>query len=199
VNLRASGHLAVIAALVLLLGGCAGLPLSGHKGAASGASAPFEMQGRVFVRSGRRAFSGSIRWRHEATVDELWLGGPVGQSAAHIVRDPQGASLTTVDGQTYRSMSLDGLMQNALGWTLPVADLSHYVRGAIPPQVAESSITRDERGRVSSLAHDGWVVELTATSQSRPAASSMRPARLRLRKDDVEVRIVIDQLDAIAG
>ena len=180
-------------ALVLALAGCAGLTPSARDEAMLGAAEPFEMQGRVYARFTDRAFSGSIRWRHTPSADELWLGGPLGQTAAHIVRDASGATLTTANQQTYRSMNLEASMRDAMGWALPLADLSHYVLGNTPSGVADSNVKRNADRRLLAVSHNGWEVELTPADQPDQGA---RPKGLRMRKDAIEVRIVIDQLEA---
>jgi len=177
---------------MLSLAGCAGLPF-GRDEAALGASQPFEMQGRVYARSSDRAFSGSIRWRHTGADDELWLGGPLGQTAAHILRDASGATLTTANQQTYRAMNLESSMRDTLGWALPLADLSHYVLGNAPSGASDENVKRNADQQLTSVLHNGWEVELTPGNQQGQGA---RPVRLRLRKEAVEVRIVIDQLEA---
>jgi outer membrane lipoprotein LolB len=189
--LPASVRVAAVIALVLALAGCAGLPF-GRDESALGSAQPFEMQGRVFARYSDRAFSGSIRWRHTNEADELWLGGPLGQTAAHILRDASGAALTTANQQTYRSMNLESSMRDALGWALPLADLSHYVLGRIPSGASDSNVKRNPEQHLTSVLHNGWEIELTPNDQPGQGA---RPMRLRMRKDAVEVRIVIDQLE----
>lgn len=192
----ASALVAAVIALVLSLGGCAGLPPFGRDESAFGAAQPFEMQGRVYARFSDRAFSGSIRWRHTSAADELWLGGPLGQTGAHILRDASGATLTTANQQTYRSMNLESSMRDALGWELPLADLSHYVLGNTPSGASDSNIKRNADRQLTSILHNGWQVEFTPNDQPGQDA---RPLRLRMRKDAVEVRIVIDQLDDSAN
>ena len=177
---------------MLVIAGCAGLPF-GRDEASLGAAQSFEMQGRVYARFSDRAFSGSIRWRHTREADELWLGGPLGQTAAHILRDDTGATLTTANQQTYRSMNLEASMRDAMGWALPLADLSHYVLGSVPAGAVDANVKRNADQALVSVLHNGWEIELTPGDQ--PAASA-RPVRLRMRSDAVEVRIVVDQLEA---
>jgi outer membrane lipoprotein LolB len=168
----------------------------GRDQSVAGSAESFEMQGRIYARFGAHAFSGSIRWRHTRAADELWLGGPLGQTVIHIMRDVDGATLTTANGQVYRAFSLEGLMQDALGWAMPLADLSHYVLGEVPPGVEESAVKRDANGRLLAVSRNGWTVALTGPQQPEPA---VRPTRLTMSKDSVEVRMVIDQLDADMG
>lgn len=190
-RVRPARRIALAAAMVALLGGCAQLPFFGT--AQSGNPEAFEAQGRMYVRYGTRAFSGSLRWLHASHVDEVWLGGPLGQTAAHIVRDSGGAVLTTADQQVYRSTSIEALTREGLGWSLPLADLSYYVMGKVP---AEASAERDAGGRLLRTRHNGWSVSWVSLAQG---AASDKPGRIELTRDDVEIRFVVDRLDRDAA
>lgn len=175
--------LGALAGLVLL-GGCAELPfLAGNR--EQGSPQAFEMQGRVYVRFGPRAFSGSLRWQHELVRDEVWLGGPLGQTGAHIVRDASGATLTTADQQVYRALSIESLTKDGLGWSLPLADLSYYVLGTTPTGIAKTDVP-------GAFVRDGWQVRWTAR-EGAPADAP--PLRLDLLKEEVEIRLVVDRLE----
>lgn len=175
----------IAAAATLALGGCAQLPFLA-RGDAPGNPQAFEMQGRVYVRFGSKAFSGTLRWQHALERDEVWLGGPLGQTGAHILRDSGGATLTTADQQVYRATSIESLTREGLGWSLPLADLSYYVLGASPPGASPSASPG------GTVARDGWTARMT---RREGVAADAPPARLDLSRDDVEIRLVIDRLD----
>jgi len=193
---HAAVRAALMAALVVLVTGCAGLAVFEREKLAAGSDESFELQGRVYVRFEARAFSGSMRWRHALDGDEVWLSGPLGQTAAYIVRNSLGATLTTADQQTYRSTSLDALMRDGLGWALPLADLSYYVLGRVPPGGAESIVERDADRRLVQVVRDDWEVRLVPGYNSNAAH---HPMRLRMRKDEIEIRLVIDRLEPVPG
>ncbi|MCC6533254.1 MAG: outer membrane lipoprotein LolB [Burkholderiales bacterium] len=178
-----------VAMLVLgvLLAGCAQLPFGGVR--EQGSADAFELQGRVYVRYGPSAFSGSLRWRHDTLTDEVWLGGPLGQTGAHILRDATGATLTTPGQQTYQSTSIEALTRKGLGWALPLGDLSYYVLGKVPPDT-EGTAERDAQGRLAGVRRDGWNVRWVAPEDAKASAK-----RVDLAKEDVEIRLVIDRLE----
>lgn len=182
------GSVLLALAVVCLLGACAQLPpfLRDNE---QGNPQSFEMQGRVYVRYGPQAFSGSLRWSHATERDDVWLAGPLGQTGAHIVRDVSGATLTTADQQTYQAMSIESLTREGLGWSLPLVDLSYYVLAAVPPGAAAPE--RVPGQNAWRLVHDGWTVQWTMRGEGGVAAL---PGRLNLIRDDVEIRLVIDQL-----
>lgn len=188
---RALCRIGILFALAAWTAGCAQLPFGPER--ERGSPEAFEAQGRVYVRYGARAFSGSLRWQHSAQADEVWLGGPLGQTAAHIVRDSSGAVLTTADQQVYRATSMDALTREGLGWTLPLDDLSFYVLRKVP-EAAAAAAERDASGRLLRVEHQGWTVRWTAPQGERAAD---RTGRIDLGKDDVEIRFVVDRLDRI--
>jgi outer membrane lipoprotein LolB len=184
---RCAHGIAAVAAAVVLLGACAQLPMFGA--ARSGTPEAFEAQGRVYVRYGTRAFAGTLRWRHALEADEVWLGGPLGQTAAHIVRDSGGATLTTADQQVYRATSIESLTREGLGWSLPLADLSHYVVGAAPVVGGFYGVAAVW---LRAPHHDGWSVRWVTLTEGADAAA---PGRIELSRDDVEIRFVVDRLE----
>jgi outer membrane lipoprotein LolB len=181
--------MSLVLGLCVWLTGCAQLPWMAA--GESGSPDAFEAQGRVYVRHGVNAFTGTLRWQHAAETDEVWLGGPLGQTAAHIVRDGTGAILTTADRQEYRAFSIEALTREGLGWSLPLADLSYYVLGRVPEDAAASA-ERDEFGRLVRAQRGGWSVRWV---ELRGEGATQRPGRLELSKDDVEIRFVVDRLD----
>ena len=189
---RTPHRLGILLALLAWVAGCAQMPFG--QSAERGSPETFEVQGRVYVRYGARAFSGSLRWQHSARADEVWLGGPLGQTAAHIVRDGSGAVLTTADQQVYRATSMESLTRDGLGWTLPLDDLSYYVLGRVP-EAAAGSAERDANGRLLRVEHEGWAVRWA----SPQGESANRTGRIELSKEDVEIRFVVDRLESGAA
>lgn len=174
---------------VLLLGACAEMS-SFFRDTEQGNPQAFEMQGRMYVRYGTQAFSGTLRWTHSTERDEVWLGGPLGQTGAYIVRDVSGAALTTSTQQTYRAMSIESLTRDGLGWSFPLVDLSYYVLSAVPPGAAAPERISGERAW--RVVHGGWTVQGTPREAANGATTP--PARLTLAREDVEIRLVVDQL-----
>ena len=166
----------------LLLAACAGLSPVERAPAAT-----FDIIGRVLVSGDSRAFSSNLRWQHDAGRDELWLLTPLGQILAHISSEAAGATLITADRQEFRDRSAAALTQRALGWTLPLAELRHWIMGVPAPLLPAQAVQRDATGRLDRLEQSGW-----ALSMDYDAAQSL-PRRLELRRDGQLIRLVVDQ------
>lgn len=168
-----------------LLAGCAALLPGGQTPAA----APFDILGRVLVSYDGRAFSSNFRWRHDESADEIWLMSPVGQTLAHIAAEAGGATLTGADQQTYYATSVESLTRRALGWSLPLTQLQHWVGGNAVPGEESGVTSRDADGRLTLLNQDGWLIRYIRND----ADPLRRPRRLDLAQGTQQIRMVIDE------
>jgi outer membrane biogenesis lipoprotein LolB len=88
-------------------------------------------------------------------VLELQLTSPFGQTLADARRAPDGASsLTLSDGRTLRGASLDAVIEQALGWPLPIDRLPDWLDDRF-----QTVLERDARGEIALAADSGWRIE----------------------------------------
>jgi outer membrane lipoprotein LolB len=170
-----------VALAALLLAGCAGprflLPELGTE---------FELAGRIAVSYRSEATSGNIAWRHSAQNDELLLSSPLGQGIARIARVEGAVTLTTSDGRDLRAASAEALTEQALGFRLPLAGLTDWVRGRAMPAPAAAPVAerRDADGRLAELMQSGWTIRYLDYADGRPS-------RMTLSYPGLEIRLAI--------
>ena len=162
--------------------------------------ADFVLMGRVSVKGGKESFSGGVQWRHADRGDEILLLSPLGQTLAQIQLNPDGASLTTSEHQSYYATDVESLTEQVLGWRLPLMGLQYWVQGMnSPATAAEMDLDRD--GRVVAIRQDGWNidyarlfpgVEHAAQARSQTQAETVRPRLLLLKRGDLQIKLVID-------
>lgn len=100
-------------------------------------------------------FALSARGGLGARALDLELVSPFGQTLATGRREPDGrAMLTLSDGRTLRAPSLDALLEQALGWPLPIERLPDWLDDRFA-----TVITRDAEGRVALAEDSGWRIE----------------------------------------
>jgi len=147
----------------------------------------FYLSGRVSVKYGAEAASGKIAWQHDVASDDLLFSTPLGQGVARIVRHDALMSLTTSDQKVYEAGDAETLTERVLGWRLPLTGLPDWVRGRATAG-APAQTRLDSSQRLAELRQSGWLVEfLEYKSENGP------PTLLRLSRQDVEIRLVIDQ------
>lgn len=169
----------------LLLSGCAAI--QEQPGPARVAGDAFYLSGRVSVKYGTEAASGRITWQHDALSDDLLFSGPLGQGVARIVWRDAVASLTTSDQKLYQASDVETLTERVLGWRLPLAGLHDWVRGrATAGAPAQGKL--DGLQRLTELRQSGWRVEFLDYGSGNGL-----PSRLRMSRQDLELRLVIDE------
>jgi len=144
------------------------------------------MNGRVSISLQGKRQSAGLRWVHMAMSDEILLLTPLGQTAARIYSDAETATIDT-DGKHIQADDVESLMQQELGWHLPLGSLHHWVLG-IPADTEPAQIEHDEGRRISLLNQDGWEVRYLRYAENLPA-------RLQLHHEDLRVQLLIDEWD----
>ena len=169
-----------------MLGGCALLssPPAPVAPPLQPESVPFAMNGRVSINRQDARHSAGLRWTHRAGSDEILLFAPLGQTVARVYRDNGNAMLDS-DGKHYQADDAETLMQQALGWHLPLDGLHHWVLG-LPAAGSEANIERDADGRISLLMQDGWEVRYLRYADTLPS-------RMQLNHEDLQVLLLIDE------
>jgi outer membrane lipoprotein LolB len=171
--------------LMLLLTGCAIAPVIVQRPLQ--ADAPFAFNGRIAFKQGDKRDNAGVRWVHSAAEDEILLLAPLGQTVARIHRDAQEASLDA-SGKHYTAQDMESLMQQVLGWQLPLSGLRYWVT-ALPAPEGESRVEREANGQVSMMHQQGWEIVYSRYAAATPDAL---PLRLKLQHDGMEVLLVID-------
>ncbi len=179
----------VVFLLLVFLTGCASVPVAVQR--APQADAPFAFNGRVAAKQGEQRNSAGVRWVHRADEDEILLLAPLGQTIARIHRDVLEVTLDA-SGKHYTAQDMEALMQQVLGWRLPLSGLRHWVT-ALPAPDSESHIERGTNGQVSVMRQQGWEICYLRYAETTPDAL---PLRMNLQRDDVEVLLLIDEWEA---
>ena len=177
---------ALLIALACLAACATTAPGVGTPGAIQGQG--FALEGRISVHYGEDSLSGKFAWNHAEQSDELSLASPLGNQLAQIVRDSAGVTLTNSDRQQFHARDVESLTETRLGWRLPLAGLTDWVRGR--SQGATAEIERDASGRISRMKEDGWLIEYGYTGENK------EPQRLFLNytraEKPLDIRLAID-------
>jgi outer membrane lipoprotein LolB len=175
---------------VLFFTGCASLPFP--SGTVSpqrdDAQAAFSLEARFSLRHEDKSYSGRLSWQHAGVNNELLLTSPFGQGLAEITTSANGARLTTSDGKTYSAADAETLTQQVLGYLLPLAQLTEWVRG----QVLDADVIseRDVHGRPLRLRHKDWSIDYGYGSDDPQALPDRIFAE---RAGGLELRLRIDE------
>ncbi|MES2821043.1 MAG: lipoprotein insertase outer membrane protein LolB [Pseudomonadota bacterium] len=190
--------------LLALLGGCAGF---GSREVLQGQGDPtrwqahklqlaaldaWQIDGKVGIRApktetGSQSGSATLFWLQRQDYYDIRLAGPLGRGATRLTGRPGNIVLEVANQGRYQAESPEALLQEQLGWQLPVSHLLWWVRG-LPAPDSKSRLTLDGDSHLAQLQQDDWQVEYLRYGEHNGYAL---PERLKLRGHDLEITLVI--------
>lgn len=185
--------------LTLLLAGCAGLqPQESLEGAGDartwrehrervGTIDGWQITGKLGVRSPQESGSGTLFWLQRQGYFDIRLSGPLGRGATRLTGRADRVDLEIAGQGRYQADSPDALLEEQLGWRLPVANLLWWIRG-LPAPDSRSRLQLDTSSRLARLEQDSWRIEYLTYAEH---AGVMLPERVKLYGEDVELTLVI--------
>jgi outer membrane lipoprotein LolB len=193
------------ATLSLLLSACAtqqGLPTAAESKQASPQQPrhyreQLNLSGRIHVQYQQndkaQNLPGSFEWSQDYEKLHINLLNPLGQTIASIEQDAHGARLQQANQSVRSAANLDELLDEALGWPLPVAGLKDWLQGYSRDAMLMPSALPSEDNFM--LTADGWQLRYVTWIQE---AGEIRPKRLDLQRytpqaGAVSLKIIIDQ------
>ncbi|KHK53669.1 membrane protein [Ralstonia sp. A12] len=158
-------------------------------------------QGRFSARymqgNAEQSAVGSFLWRERGTDVQLELMSPLGQTMAVVSQNTQGATLELPNQPPRRAPEVDTLMQDALGFSLPVSGLRDWLR-ARPAPGTPARVARDAQSRPETIEQNGWTVHYVAWTDDTSADARIRRLDLDRQQSTgtngpLTVRLVLDQ------
>jgi len=98
----------------------------------------FSLSGRFNITTSDGNQYGNFNWRKELAFEQLTFNTPLGQTVAKITIESGNAVLETADKQ-YTGQDLQQLMQDKLGFVIPLAYMHYWVQAAVLPNIAVES------------------------------------------------------------
>lgn len=159
--------------------------------AAAGAVREWNMYARAALRLEGAAYNIGIRWQRQRDGRfMILLEAPFGQGVFRIDSRESGVyRLSLPDGQSFVNTTAEALLEDTVGWSLPISGLDFWIRGLPHPQAAYSR-RLDSNGLARSIRQDGWDIEY---QEYKPAPDGPQlPRRMRLVDDTVSLKLVIE-------
>jgi outer membrane lipoprotein LolB len=191
-------NLAVIG-LLLLLAGCAGLgPRESIEGQGNAQQwkanktqldqlDAWQISGKVGIRAPQDSGSGTLFWLQRQDYYDIRLSGPLGRGAARLTGHPGKVTLEVANQGRYEAESPEALLEEKLGWRLPLSHLFWWVRG-LPAPDSKSRVQLDALSHLASLEQDGWRIEYLGYIEQN---GYRLPERIKLHGAQLDVTLVI--------
>lgn len=188
-------HLFIFSIIIALLSGCAtqSPPVTQdyHKAVAVHYTPPtdkleWDMQGAVSIQNHGQTQMGSFRWQQVNDRYAINFFGPLNLGAIGIAGTPRQVVLNKPTG-SYSAPNAEALMQQQLGWYLPVSNLYYWMR-AIPAPGIPNKQKRDTTGKLRVLQQQGWQIRYLAFDEND---RQDLPRSVVLENQSLRVKLVI--------
>jgi len=158
----------------------------------------WDMYARAVLRLEGEAYNIGIRWQRELDGRFMMLlEAPFGQGVFRIEDAASGVyRLSLPDGKFYENSTVEALLQQAIGWSLPVGGLDYWIRG-LPQPGDERAPLLDGRGRAQTIRQAGWEIDYLAYFPASDVPAL--PRRLRLENDAVMLKLAIERWQPAAA
>jgi len=184
-------------AIAVLLAACAGRPLrpvaptsdllarQDAREQALSAQKNWRLGGRLGVSDGHDSGSGSLEWTQRGDEFQFIVHAPVTGKTWTLSGTPQRAVLQGLREQPLEGNAAD-LLARELGWQVPVAELTRWVRGLRAS--LRAGITFGTDGLPAAIDEDGWHVQYQGYDS---ASDPPLPNKVFASKGDYKVRLAI--------
>ena len=152
----------------------------------------WQINGKLGIRSEQQSGSAVLFWLQRQDYFDIRLSGPLGQGSTRLIGRQGAVSLEIANRGTFQATSAKELMQQQLGWSLPVEHLLWWVRG-LPAPYSKSKLQLDSNSLLAKLEQDQWQVEYLSY---RTENNLQLPERIKLSGAGLNITLVIKEWQA---
>jgi outer membrane lipoprotein LolB len=189
------------AAAVVALAGCASVkpqgPSTSNAATSVTAQTSRAYQGRFAVQYNdqngqQRNAYGNFTWQETGDTVTLQLRNPLGQTLAVVTSSPASATLELPNRQPLTADNVSTLMQNTLGFALPVEGLRYWLQPSpAPTSRATTEKDPEQPSRLKEITQDGWTIDYVAYADA--PATGVKRVNLSRSEPPLDIKLVLDQ------
>ena len=152
----------------------------------------WNLYARAALRLEGESYNLGIRWqRQENGRFTMLLDAHFGQGVLRIdALGPEEFRLRLSDGQLFVNNTVEALMDDVVGWSLPISGLDYWIRG-LPFPGDDYRHRLDSTGRAKSIRQAGW--DIVYLDYFAEVGEPPLPRRLILASEEVTLKLVIER------
>lgn len=195
VLMTAGTRLWLTAMLVTLIAGCQTLPpapeLSADQRAQQLATlGHWEAEGKIALRLENDNQSGFFNWTQHDDNYAIHIFGPFGRGTTWLRSTSHGVTLENAETGPRQAETPEALMEQVLGWQVPVSSLRYWMLGIADPHHPVEQLDLDAQGFARTLHQQGWNVEFQNPQRVR---GMQLPGRIRASREQMRVTVAVNR------
>ncbi len=151
----------------------------------------WDLHARAVLKLKAEVYNIGIRWQYDARHFMLLLEAPFGQGVIRIDSTLDGGyHLRLPGGRIFSNDSPERLLDEVVGWSLPIGGLEYWIRG-LPRPDSDYSHSVDNGGRPRSIRQDRWSIDYLDYF-AMPVEAQL-PRRITLQREELTLKLVIER------
>jgi outer membrane lipoprotein LolB len=144
----------------------------------------FTTQGKIGIRTPQISESARFTWDQQVASYDIALHDPFGRQVMHLTGEPGLAKLQLEnEAQIYHAESASELMNQLLGWEVPVEHALFWIQGQPDPN---SVFTRLN---ATSFEQSNW--NISTLDQLLLTSGETAPRKIKLSKDQLSLTLIV--------
>ena len=149
----------------------------------------WSLHGTLAVRpAGDDASRVTMRWRQSPDSYHVRFMGPLGVGLFEVEGTATAVEARFPDGRRASAASPEALLEQEIGWSVPLQGLRYWIVGAPVPNVAPSKMELDDLGRLALLEQAGWTV---VYERYDTVDGLSLPERIRFSNASVDATVIV--------
>ena len=148
----------------------------------------WDLKGRIAIQKEKESASASLMWQQAPSNFKIRIFGPFGKGSVELLGDESRVSMLDAEGRSLEAKNAETLLQDYLGWQVPVSGLYYWVRGIPNPQDYVQTMILDADSRLQELRQSGWHIRY---KRYQSVKALHLPARLELQNRELKVKLVL--------
>lgn len=148
----------------------------------------WSLSGRLSLDNGEDGGSGKLQWRVSPDSSSLGFFAAMGRGAWQLESGKEGATMKDANG-IHTAATVEALVEQQLGWPVPVEALQWWARGLIAPGKAQGSEI-DSQGLLVVLRQFDWVINISRYDEFD---GQLLPVRLEATHKNYRVKMAISE------
>ena len=142
------------------------------------------LEGKIAVRHADQSDSATVRWQQDDERFDVFLSGPLGAGATRLIGTPHTLMIANHNGQHATNDDPQALLEQQLGWYLPIEQLPHWIIG----ESNHAPAAYHANHTLKQIDQHDW--HITYPSY-QTVGDQVLPEKILLEHEDLRVTIVI--------
>ena len=153
----------------------------------------WKLNGRLSITSERESGTVTFHWSQDDEAYLMSFNAPLGQGTFALRGgEEDGVYLLTAENKILHADNAETILQQTVGWHVPVSGFRYWVRGLQEPGVDMTNQQVDEQGRITEMQQADWSISI---KRYMDVDGLGLPGKIFMHNDHVKLKLIIQTWD----